>query len=606
MTTEGSACFGSPAAPGSRWNLRFGPARDILSVHGLDQVVPALDRVEAETRAGRWAVLVLAHEAAPALDPAFRVHPPADGFPLLWAAFHDRPLSPGEAGPATPPVQAPDSDPGGPPPGAWRCSPWRPLVDRPEYDRAIAAIRELIRQGEVYQVNYTLPFEARFQGDDQAWHHHLAGVQGAGYPARVDMGGHRLLCLSPELFFRRRGEVLAARPMKGTMPRGRFPAEDEALRAALAACPKNRAENVMIADLVRNDLGRVARTGTVRVPALFRVEAYPSVFQMTSLVTARTRPGVGLAELFAALFPCGSVTGAPKIRAVAAIRDLERFPRGAYCGAVGYVAPGGDCVFCVPIRTVVLDPALGLARFGVGGGVTHDSTAGDEYEECRVKMGFLAEPAGDFRLLESLLLANGRLPLRDRHLERLSASARRFGFRVDRDRVLAALGDLAARHPRGRFKVRLLADRLGNLEAEAQPLPSPGPRPALRLALAPEPVDPASPFLFHKTTRREVYATARAARPQADETVLWNARGEITEACTASLVVERDGEWLTPALDCGLLDGVSRAMLLARGVVREAVILREDLQAARRIWLVNAVRGWRRAVLAQTPPGTGG
>lgn len=587
MNTEGSARFGLPGLPGQRWNRLFGPPREVLAVHRLDRVIAGLEQVEARCRAGQWAVLVLAHEAAPALDPAMAAHPPGD-FPLLWAAFHDRPLPP-------------EAAPSGPARGsAYRCSSWTPLVDRAGYDRSIAAIRELIRQGEVYQVNYTLPFQADFEGDARAWHLDMARRQGAGYPSWVDMGRHLLLGFSPELFFRRQEDRLCARPMKGTMPRGRFPAEDEALRRSLAACPKNRAENVMIADLVRSDLGRVSRPGTVEASGLFRLEDYPTLFQMTSRITARALPGTGLVRLMAALFPCGSVTGAPKIRAMQAIRDLEPFPRGPYCGAVGYVAPGGDCVFSVPIRTVVLDTATGLARFGVGGGVTHDSTAGNEYRECKTKMAFLRETGQDYRLLETLRLANGRYWFLDRHLERLGQSARRLGFRMPAGLVLAGLRQEAARSPQGRFRVRLLLARNGEPEIQRLPLAPRQGRAPLRLALAPAPVSSRDLFLFHKTTRRSVYETARQACPQADEVVLWNERGEITEACTANLVLDTGRDLLTPALESGLLAGVLRGMLLDRRVLREAVLKPSDLAAARSIWLINSVRGW---TPAQKPTG---
>ena len=583
---EGFALFGWPPDLGTGWSLHLAGPEQTLAAHRIEDVRPVLARVEQAAAQGMWAALVLAYEAAPAFDPALRVHPPSS-FPLLWAGLYRAAL----------PV------PASLPAGGWRTSGWVPDVSPQAHAEAVAAIRELIRQGETYQVNYTIPFTCDASGDDAAWFNDLARAQRAGQAAYLDLGRYRILSLSPELFFRVQGREITARPMKGTAARGRFPAEDAARRAALAASPKDRAENVMIVDLLRSDLGRVAEPGSVQVAGLYQVEAYPTVWQMTSGVRATLRPEAGLPDILAALFPCGSVTGAPKVRSMEIIRYLEAGPRQAYCGAIGYVAPGGGCVFSVPIRTVVLDKESGKARFWVGGGVTYDSTPAGEYEECRAKMRFLATPAREFRLLETMLWERGRFPYLEGHLDRLAGSAGYFGYGVDRAAVCRALARALAGRGTGRLRVRLLLARNGAVEVQALPLDA-RPRP-LRVGLAQTLVDSRQARLFHKTDARGLYQAALAARPDCDDVLLGNERGELTESCTASLVLDLDGRLLTPTLDCGLLPGVFRQRLLERGVAAEARLTAADLRRARRFWLVNALRRWQPAqlVLDKALPG---
>ena len=576
--SEGYALFGWPPDLGAGWSRCLAEPLETLAVWSLPDVLPALARVDQAAASGLWAALLVAYEAAPAFDPALRAHAPR-GFPLLWAGLYRSPASLPQSLPA----------------GGYRAGTWEPGVTPGRHAQAVAAIRELIRQGETYQVNYTMPFACAFAGDDLAWFADLARSQRAGYSAYLDLGRWAVLSLSPELFFSVHGRRIEARPMKGTAARGRHPAEDEARRAGLAASAKDRAENVMIVDLVRNDLGRVAEAGSVAAHDLYRVEPYPTVWQMTSGVSATLRPGKGLADVLAAVFPCGSVTGAPKVRTMEIIRDLESGPRQAYCGAVGFVAPGGDCAFSVPIRTLFLDREAGRARFWVGGGVTHDSTPAGEYAECLDKMRFLAAPHPEFRLLETMLLQRGRLPRQEGHLRRLAASAQYHGFAWDRAAAVRALEKAAAGNAAGCRRIRLLLARDGALEVQVLDL-APRPRP-LRVGLAKTRVDSRAAGLFHKTDQRERYDAALASRPDCDEVLLCNERGELTEACTANLVLDRDGRLLTPALDCGLLPGILRQGLLDRGVVAEARLLPEDLRRARRFWLVNALRGWQPARL---------
>ncbi len=577
----GEAVFFSAAGPDGYSPRGWSRAFAAPAWHGLAyaaaEVIPLLERACRERERGRWLVLALAYEAAPAFDPALAVHAPAPGEPIAFVAAYDAPL-PRSPRPAFAPLPA---------------APFAPVLARPDYDRAIAAIRDELGRGEAYQVNYTFPLSGPAPADLSAWFAALAVRQQAGLCCRIDMGGRVVLSFSPELFFTRQGHCLTVRPMKGTARRAADPAADAAAARALAACPKNQAENRMIVDLMRNDLGRVAVPGSVAVPELFAVEPLGAAWQMTSTVTAEVAPATGLLDILRALFPCGSITGAPKAAAMRIIGERETGPRGWYTGALGFVAPDGDCAFSVAIRTVVVDTARRTAVYGVGGGITHDSRAGDEYAECRLKARFLSDPAAGFSLLETLRLDAGRVSFLTEHLARLAASAAALGFPCDAAAVAAAL-DAAARQP-GRARLRLTLSPAGQITVTRHPLPARLGRPA-RLALCPEPVDPADPTLFHKTTRRVRYDAALAARPDRDDVVLCNTLGEVTESCRANLVVRLGGRLLTPAAECGLLPGTYRARLLARGVVAEARLAPADLKRAEAVWLVNALRLWTQAV----------
>jgi para-aminobenzoate synthetase/4-amino-4-deoxychorismate lyase len=553
--------------------LRFTRPVEIVSASSLEEVRPALAEVERAAARGLYAAGFVAYEAAPAFDRALKVRPGVPDLPLVWFGVFERPS---------------EEEPGGG--GEFRVSDWSPSVGRAEYVRDVEAVREAIARGDTYQVNYTLRLRARFEGDDFAFYQRLRAAQRTRFGAYVNAGRFRVLSASPELFFRRRGRRVETRPMKGTAARGRWREEDAAQAAQLAASGKNRAENLMIVDLLRNDLGRVAETGTVCVEELFKIERYPTVFQMTSTVAAVLREGATLEDLFAALFPCGSVTGAPKVSTSRIIASLEGEPRGVYCGAVGFVAPGGDCAFNVAIRTVVLDAETGEAVYGVGGGVTWDSTPGGEYAEALDKARLLAEGAPDFELLETLRLDESGYRLLEEHLSRLEASAEYFEFKVSAGEVREALRRHAETHAGGARRVRLLVSADGRARIESAPLVETPPAPR-RVALALTPVDSSDRFLYHKTTRRDVYDARRAERPGLSDVLLWNERGELTEFTNGNLVVELGGERWTPPRDAGLLAGTFRAALLRRGEVAERVLTKDDLARATHVWFVNGVRG---------------
>ncbi len=591
---------------------------EVIVAERLEEVRPALDAVERAAAQGLHAIGFVAYEAAPAFDPALVTRAPG-ALPLAWFAVFRAP-----AGGA--------ADPGSPDTPPFELSAWSPDIPRARYDADIGAIREAIARGETYQVNHTLRLRATFEGDATSFYRRLRAAQGGGYAAYLDLGRHRIVSASPELFFRRRGTRVTTRPMKGTMPRGRWLEEDEAAARALAGSAKDRAENLMIVDLLRNDLGRVARFGSVRVPRLFDVERYPTVWQMTSTIEAEVPEETSLATLFGALFPCGSVTGAPKVATMRLIAGLEGSPRGVYCGAIGWVRPGGDCIFSVAIRTVHIDNATGCAEYGVGGGITWDSTPAGEYAEALAKAAVLTRETPDFELIETLRLERGRYIRLERHLARLSASARYFGWEdpaaaaraalaryaeevegrrdggavgdgggvggevgEERDGAIGRGGGAAAGHGGGApgvYRVRLLAGAGGGVRVEGEEFrggPEAGARP---VAIATRPVSRRDPFRYHKTTHRAVLDALRAERPNAFDVLLYNEEGEFTEFTRGNLVVEVDGGLWTPPRECGLLAGVLRDELIERGEIRERVIGREELERATAVWFINSLREW--------------
>lgn len=558
----------APLAGGTR--VFTGP-REIVTAYRVEDVWPALLRVAAEVDAGAWAAGFLAYEAAPAFDEALDAHHPAPGLPLLWFGLYDG-YTEAEAAPA---------------PGAWRVGPWAASVTEADYRAAIAQIREHIAAGDTYQVNYTFPLHATFEGDAEAWFHALCAAQRSENAVYIDTGRHVVLSASPELFFALDGETLTTRPMKGTRPRGRSSEEDLALAAALAGSPKDRAENVMIVDLLRNDLGRISPAGAVTVPRLFEVERYDTVWQMTSTVATQTTASVP--EIFRALFPCGSVTGAPKIATSRIIRELEAHPRGVYCGAAGWWGPARQAHFNVAIRTVVIDRETATAQYPVGSGITWDSDPTEEYRECFDKAALLTHRPPEFALLETLLWEEGAFFLLEEHLARLAASAAYFGYPYERAKIESAMRKSVAQTP-ARARVRLTLSANGGIEVTLTEAPAPGT--PIRVVIAAQLIDRNDVFLYHKTTHRHVYDGMRAKHPGVDDVLLWNAAGEVTESTIANIVVEISGVRYTPPVSCGLLPGALRAHLLKTGEIQERVITVDELRHAERAWLINSVRGW--------------
>ena len=564
----------------------------------------ALGRIAAWNDAGHTVVAALGYELGLALEPAVGVPPPPGPLARFWCFEHRQHLD-GTARQAWL--------------SAWQSSnpAWiadlQPAMAETPYRRGVQRIRDYIAAGDCYQVNFTFPITGRCIGHPLRLYADLCARQPVGCGGVVMHDTGAILSLSPELFLERQGARLVSRPMKGTAPRGATPAEDATARSTLAASAKDRAENVMIVDLIRNDLARVAETGSVTVERLFDVEPYPTVLQMTSTVAATLRPEAGVAEILAALFPCGSITGAPKVRAMQIVAELEGGPRGLYTGSLGWIAPGGDFRFNVAIRTVEM-ARDGVLRLGVGSGITYASDPAAEYRECLLKARFLTDAAAGAmaeapRLIETLRLevdADGaRYPRLDGHRARLVRSAAALGFACDWATVAQALeqvGTDARREwmPAGRtdvqpaaWRVRLTLGRGGDVAITRAPL---DPLPAGPLALVPaaEPVDSRDGWLAHKTTVRSRYDRALgalAATPDVFDVLYCNECGEVAEGARSTLFARIGGRLLTPPLACGVLPGVLRAELLERGEAEEAVLTPADLERAEALYCGNALRG---------------
>lgn len=569
------------------WLIGAEPERWLVA-RRLDDVPAVLAAAEEEAARGRVAVGYLAYEAGPAFDPAIAARLPG-GLPLAaFAVF-----------PALERADALAAE------GEWELGAWEEDLPEAAYLQAVERVRGAIRDGETYQVNLTFRLRSPFAGSSWAFFAALSAAHEAPYAAYLDLGRFVICSASPELFLEADGSRLRSRPMKGTARRHPDPRRDLARGRALRRSAKERAENLMIVDMVRNDLGRVAWVGSVQVPHLFALERYPTVWQMTSTVEAESdRP---LAEVVAALFPPASVTGAPKVRATELIRELEASPRGVYTGAMGLVGPGRRARLNVAIRTAVIDRRTATLSYGVGSGIVWDSRPRRELAECRLKAAVLGVRPREFRLLETMRWDPRRgFVLWAEHVRRLRRSAKHLGFRFDGERIAAEAREAAAawREP---MRVRLLLDRCGRTTWEAVPLRD-SPFPArVRLALAKAPVPSGELALYHKSTERSQYVAAwdGVDREAVDDVLLWNERGEVTETTVANVVVELDGELVTPPVRCGLLDGTLRRMLVRRGIVRERVVRLEDLERCRRLWVVNSVRGWRFAQLLRTEAGRG-
>jgi para-aminobenzoate synthetase/4-amino-4-deoxychorismate lyase len=578
---------------GSSSSFRLVEPVGVLEASRPDEVVPVLEAAEAAAGRGLWVAGFVAYEAAPGLDPRLTVRAreaddPFSGLPLAWFGMFER------AEDSALPIPRDDGVLAAPE------GTWVPSTARDRYEDAIRRIRDLIAAGETYQVNHTMRLRSRVEGDVRGLYRDLVYAQRGAYASYLDLGRYRILSASPELFFERRGDTIVTRPMKGTAPRGRWPAEDLVAAERLLASAKDRAENAMIVDLLRNDLGRLARPGSVSWDDVFEAERYETVWQLTTTVSATLPADTTTVDVFRALFPSGSVTGAPKVRTMEIVAELEDGPRGVYCGAVGYLAPTSsgrpDARFNVAIRTVTVDTATAGAEYGAGGGITWGSDPAGEYDEAIAKAQVLTARRPPFELLETMRFEPGAgVRHLDRHLARLGASASYFRFAFDEDDLRAALERAVSSAPARPCRVRLSLAREGTvrvastaLEPEAEPV---------RIAVDTVPQDPRDVFLFHKTSRRERYREATARHPDADDVLLVNDRGEVTESTIANVAVRLEGRWWTPPLEAGLLPGIGREVAIEDGRLAERPIPIAEVLASDEVALVSDTRGWRRAAL---------
>lgn len=562
------------------WHFRN--PQEIITAFHIEEVVPSLYKVQEWVKQGKYTVGWIAYEAGPAFDGAF---PGRDGtlfeLPLVWFGVFNEPT---EISFSPHPNRYEET-----------ITTWKPQISKKEYGDVVRDIRENISCGNVYQVNYTFPFQSQLTDNLIPLFYRLCFAQGEGYFVYIQTHNHTVLSVSPELFFHYRDGEVTLKPMKGTRPRGRWYEEDERNLYELQNDPKDRAENLMIVDLLRNDIGKIADIGSVQVPELFTCEPYRTVWQMTSTITARTDKS--WVDVIRALFPSGSVTGAPKIYALKLINQYERFPRGIYCGTVGWITPQNEAIFNVAIRTLVYHNRTKIARYYVGSGIVWDSDPEKEWEECLTKGAILDKLPAYFELIETMRVENGEVFLLDYHLQRLKKSADRFLFPVSilslKESIIKYIKEIP--EELYRLKVTVLPDGKCNLQHSFHLGPT-----KLRVGLAKKPVNTQNLFLYHKTTHRMVYEQAKQEQQDWDDVLLWNENGYVTESTIANVVVQFGDKMFTPPIHCGLLPGTFRQYLLDTNQIEEREITVGELSQTNAIYLINSVRKWME-VLWQEP-----
>lgn len=571
-------CVYLKSQPENKW-LLFKDPLEVIETYSTDMVLSSLYKVNHMVKDyGLYAAGFISYEAAPAFDESFKVLDD-NKFPKIWFALYKDFEE----------IEKPSS-------GSHVCSDlkWTAEIDYEHYSKEFDRIKKYLQAGHTYQVNYTFRLRTQFDHDPLSFFSDMLTDHEPPYAAFINTDTFAICSFSPELFFNLDGLDLLSKPMKGTCSRKCMYWDDLLQARKLNASIKNRAENVMITDMVRNDLGRMAEPGSVDVQNLFTIEKYSHVWQMTSQVKCRT--AANIPAIMTSLFPSSSITGAPKSSTTKIISEVETSPRRIYTGCIGYWGPERKSQFNIAIRTVLVDKEKNRAEYGVGGGIVWDSKVLDEWQECKDKAETLNRKYPRFSLLETILWTKeGGYHLKGSHLNRLRSTAAFFSFTVDIGEIDNRLESFSRSFHQSNCKVRLLVSANGELTIERIPLvPLGNP---IKISLAQKPVDSSDPFLYHKTTYRKVYENASPQKSEADNVVLWNDKGEITETTFANIVVRIGSSLYTPPVRCGLLAGTYRHFLLSSGVIRERVILKEELSSCSEVFLVNSVRGYLRAVL---------
>ncbi len=579
---------------GRSW-LFYSHPQHIFQTKEVSKVIETLQQAENMAQSQNLiAVGFVSYEASGAFDSALQTHDASGDFPLIWFGLYDVTKRKEQES-----LPIPD--------GNYEIGSWQGNLPADEYAKSIDKVKRYIAQGDTYQVNYTYRLQTEFRGDPYPFFYKMNQAQHGSYSAYIYLENYAICSASPELFFELEGTSLSSKPMKGTVKRGFKFADDDRIGRWLQNSAKNRAENVMIVDMIRNDMSRIAQLGTVKVPKLFEITPYPTLWQMTSTVVSQIKPETSMGDIFNALFPCASITGAPKVRTMQIIKELERAPRQLYCGTIGQFDGQGTAQFNVAIRTVIIDRANQKAEYGVGGGIVWDSNSQEEYGECHTKAAVLTAKRPSFDLLETILWEPGKdyFALK-RHLGRMVESADYFGYPIKVGEVIDLLYDLSDTFSADQYhKVRLLLSASGWPRVESSPF-TPNPDKVWRLALASRPVDSQDIFLYHKTTHRAVYDPAVAERNRlgVDDVILWNEKGELTETIIGNIALKIDGSWFTPPVESGLLGGTYRSRLLALGGLREKKLVRADLARAEGVAMLNSIRKWCHAELVTPHPNT--
>ncbi len=569
----------------------FAEPVSLINCSRLDKIPQAFAQLEAFLDSGYWAAGFFSYEAGYAWE---HYKGKTDfNFPLIWLGIFKPPLIFDHFNPDR--VNKINEF------GKYQIKNIRLSQAQNRYTQNIHRIKEYIAQGLTYQVNCTFKCKFGFKGSDFALYNNLRRQQTVAYASFIRDKRFSLVSSSPELFFRKEGSSITVRPMKGTISRGRTCEEDLVQARRLKASAKDRSENLMIVDLLRNDLGRISEIGSVKVPKLYEIEKYETLFQMTSTIKSRLKPGVSFHELFRSLFPSGSVTGAPKIKTMDIIKGMEQEERKAYTGAIGFIQPNRDAVFNVAIRTILLSGTRG--EMGIGSGIVYDSDAGKEYAECKLKASFFTDTRQDLELIETIRWSKrGGLFLISYHLERLALSAKYFNFVFDRKDVVNKLRQLTKRfNPDYSYKIRLLLSAYGKVTLSYARITKTARLSIPRVTFADNKTNSKEVSLYHKTTNRQLYdRQLRAARKKGFFDIIFeNENSEATEGAISNVFIRKGSRYYTPPLNCGLLNGVYRRYFIERNrhLVKQAILKRKDLYQADAVYLSNSVRGLIRVKL---------
>jgi len=548
----------------------------VISANSISEVCDVISKIESlVNESNLFAGGFISYDAAPAFDASLLVNEGDGNFPLVWfGLFED----------AAPFVFNESSS-------IKSSLFWNSSVEKDTYNSAIASIKNSIKEGDTYQVNYTMRQYADFYISALDFFQQLCENQQASYSTFIETEDFAVCSASPELFFTYDNGLLISKPMKGTISRGRDSKDDLAQKQWLLNSEKNRAENLMIVDMIRNDLGKVSKAGSVRVPKLFEVEKYPTVWQMTSTVTSISNASV--LDILKAVFPCASITGAPKVSTMKIIKNLESSSRGIYTGAIGFLTPDKKAQFNVAIRTVSIDKKHNKAVYGVGGGIVWDSTDKDEFEECRIKTKFLTERKEKFNLFETILWSpDSGYFLLDYHLKRLKESAEYFDFMFKIKKITDELEKRSKLFTLLPLKVKLILEENGAFTIEFSELGYSFKKDKLILKLLPNSVSSDNAFLYHKTSNRAHYEKLKTSNSEYDDVIFCNERGEVTESSIANIVIKVDNKLFTPPIESGLLNGTFRQYLIDKEELTEKTITKDMLLNSKSTYLINSVRKW--------------
>lgn len=549
---------------------------EIITTTKFDEVEDSLTKIQQAVDNGYYVAGYLSYEVTYTFFNE-NINLKQSTLPLLWFGIFNSPIQH-----LTPPMTEHHYDVGN----------WTMLESKENYMDNFHHIMKKIKQHDVEQINYTTKFQSSFNGDSYSYYKRLKQAQSSNYNAYLQLEDVDILSISPELFFKMKHDYIYIKPMKGTIHRGKTSNEDDENKKWLQQSTKNKYENKLIVDLMENELAPIATIAGSSHTDLYNIETYPTVHQMTSSLKRKLHPNTTITKVIEALFPCGSISGVPKEKTIQLINELENDTRDVYCGAIGYITPTNEAIFNVPIRTVTIDKERQLASYRAGGAITKYSKPEEEYQEVLTKTKILSKQESDFKLLETIALIDGKYIVLEEHLARLAASATYFDIPISRDDVLEKIKAFANSHPSGSWRIRVTVSIAGKLHLDYSKMNA---LHSNTVSIANHPIDKEDIFHYHKTTNRSIYN--RHQQPHVLDVILWNKNKEVTEFTIGNIVVEFDGTYYTPPIECGVLPGTYRNVLLTSGKIKEKIIHLSDLTSATNIWLINSVREWVKVIL---------